>query len=175
MNLRVRNFLYFFLTVAAVIVTLWVLNWVPLLIEKETLRRYDSVDEVRSKLKRKDLHVPSYFPQTITWPPASILAQAMPYPAVVMVFNRADSREPSLVVVQAESADFPGNDYIRMKQIKEKVMYRVKGRSAMLEVGTCGGEDACSRLSWTEGRSRIELTMKAPPVDLVPIAESMLQ
>lgn len=175
MNTRVRGFLYFLLTVAAVLATLRVLTWVPLLIQKETLRPYDSVEEVRSKLNRKDLHVPSYFPQTITWPPATILAQAIPYFLVVIVFNQAGSGEPALVLVQMESDVFPDNGYIRVKQIREKVNYQLKGRSAVLEVGACGGDDMCSRLSWSEGRSKIELTMKAGPIDLVPIAESMVQ
>lgn len=175
MNARVRGFLYFFLTVAAVIVTLRILNWLPLVVQKETLRPYGSVEEVRSKLNRKDLRVPSYFPQSITWPPAAVLGQAIPYPAVVMVFNRTNSRDTALVVVQAESDGFPGSGYIHFSQVKEKVTYQLKGRRAVLEVGTCSREDTCSRLSWYEGRSRIELTMKAPPIDLVPIAESMLQ
>lgn len=175
MNARVRGFLYFFLTIAAVIVTLLILNWLPLIIEKDTLRLYASVDDVRSKLNRKDLHVPSYFPQSISWPPSTILAQSVPYPASVMVFNRAGSTEPALVVMQAESSDFPGNGYIELRQIREKVIYKLKGRNAVLEVGTCGSEEACSRLSWSEGRSSIVVTMKAAPFDLVPIAESMLQ
>ncbi len=175
MKSRVRGFLYFFLTVVAVVITLRILNWVPLVVQKETLRRYDSVDEVRSKLSRKDLRVPSYFPQTITWPPAVVLGQGIPYPAVVMVFNKENSKDAALVLVQAESEDFPGSGYIRFSHIKEKVIYQLKGRRAVLEVGNCSSEDTCSRLSWYEGRSRIELTMKAPPVDLLPIAESMLQ
>jgi hypothetical protein len=173
-NARVRSFLYFFLTVAAVVVTLGILNWLPLVVQKETLRPYGSVDEVRSKLNRRDLRVPSYFPQNIAWPPATVLGQAVPYPAVVMVFNRTGGTEHALVVAQAESDDFSGS-YIRLTQVKQKVAYPLKGRQALLEVGNCGSPDPCSRLSWREGRSRIELTMKASPVDLVPIAESMLQ
>lgn len=174
MRSRLRGILYFLATIAAVVVTLKLLSWLPLVLQKETLRAYNSVEEVRSKLNIRDLRVPTYFPQTITWPPAMILAQTKPYPAVVMVFNRAGKKEPALVVSQAASDAFPGNVFIPFGSIKERVDYRLKDRKAVLEVGACTGNEPCSRLAWTEDASRITLTMISPPFELIRIAESML-
>jgi hypothetical protein len=129
---------------------------------------------VRAKLNIKALYVPSYFPQSITWPPSEILAQARPYPAVLMVFNQAEKRDVALVVSQAATGAFPGNEFIRFVKITEKVPYHFKDREALLEVGACKNEEPCSRLSWTEGNYRITLTMKSPPFELIRIAESML-
>ncbi len=175
MRPRVHGLLYFLLAIAAVIVVLQILHWLPMVLQKDTLRKYGSIEEVRAKLNMKELYVPSYFPQSITWPPAEILAQAMPYPAVLMGFNRAGPQVAALIVSQAASDAFPGNVLIKFDRVTEKVPYLLQDRKALLEVGTCGSSDSCSRLAWTEGASRITLTMKSPPFELIRLAESMLR
>ncbi len=175
MRPRVHGLLYFLLAIAAVIIALQILHWLPMVLQKDTLRKYGSVEEVRTKLNIKELYVPSYFPQSITWPPTEILAQARPYPAVLMVFNRAGTQDATLIVSQAASDAFPGHILITFDRITENVPYLLKDRKAFLEVGTCKNADSCSRLTWTEGTSRITLTMKSPPFELIRIAESMLR
>lgn len=174
MRSKVYGFLYFLSAVAAVIVILMTLNWLPLALQKDTMRRYASLEEVRAKLHFKDIYVPSYFPQSITWPPSEILAQAKPYPAVLMAFHHAEKRDITLVIAQSASGSFPGNAFILFDKITETVPYHFKSREALLEVGTCKQHGPCSRLSWTESNYRITLTMKAPPFELISIAESML-
>jgi hypothetical protein len=170
---NVRGFLYFLLAVAAVIVTLVLLNRLPLALQKDTMRRYASVDEVRTKLNFKGIYVPSYFPQNITWPPSEILAQNRPYPAILMVFHYAGKREAALVISQTSAESFPGDAFITFDKITETVPFPFKSRQALLEVGTCK-EEPCSRISWHEGGYHIVLAMKSPPFELIKIAESML-
>jgi hypothetical protein len=171
----VRGFLFFLLTVAAVILFLMLLNWLPLTLQKDTMRRYASVDEARSKLNLKGIYVPSYFPQNITWPPSEILAQNRPYPAVLMVFHRADKKEEVALVISQTSAEFfPGDAFITFDKITEAVPFHFKSRQALLEVGTCNKGGPCSRISWSEGGYHIVLAMKSPPFELIRIAESML-
>lgn len=171
---RAYGFLYFLLTIIAVVIVLKTLNWLPLVLQKDTMRRYGSVEEVQAKLNIKDLYVPSYFPQSITWPPSEILAQAKPYPAVLMVFNKAGKSDVALVVSQATTGTIPGSEFIKFVRITETVPYNFKDRAALLEVGTCKNDEICSRLSWPESNYRITLTMKSPPFELIRIAESML-
>lgn len=174
MRARINAVLYFVLTVAAVLVTLRVLNWLPLVLQKETLRTYDSIEDVGAKLIMKELLVPSYFPESIAWPPERILAQSAPYPAVMMVFDRAGEQD-ALIISQAASDAFPGRLSMPSLQIVEKVPYDLQGRKALLEVGSCETQEPCSRISWTEGGSlHIVLSMKSPPFELIRIAESML-
>ena len=173
MRSRAHGFLYFLLTIAAVIIVLKTLNWLPLVLQQGTMRRYGSAEEVRAKLNIKDLYVPSYFPQSITWPPSEILAQTKPYPAVLMVFNQAGKRDVALVISQAASGAFSGNEFIKLIKITETVPYHFKDREALLEVGTCKNDEPCSRLSWTEGSYRLTAVMKSPPFELIRIAESM--
>jgi len=168
------GFFYFLLTVAAVIVTLLLLNWIPLALQKDTMRRYASVDEVRAKLNFKDIYVPHYFPQNITWPPYEVLAQNKPYSAVLMVFHRVDSQEVSLVISQTSERLLSTDSFISFDKITETVPFEFKSRQALLEVGTCKKGGACSRISWHEGGYYVTLAMKSPPFELVKIAESML-
>jgi hypothetical protein len=164
----------FLLTIVAIVIVLMALNWLPLVMQQDTMRKYDTVEDVRTKLNIKNLYVPSYFPQSISWPPSEILAQTKPFSAVLMVFNQAGKRDVALVVSQATSASFSGNAIIAFDQIKEAVPYQLKARSALLEVGTCKKDEPCSRLSWIENDFRITLTMKSQPFELIKIAESML-
>jgi len=168
------GFLYLLLTIAAVLIVLKTLNWLPTMFQKDMLRKFDSMDEVQSKLNIRDLLVPSYFPESIMWPPSEILAQAKPYPAVLMIFNDAKTRDVALVISEAASDAFSENSLLPFVQITRKVPFDLKNRKALLEVGTCKKDEPCSRLSWTENKYRIVLTMKSPPFELVRIAEGML-
>lgn len=170
-----RRFLYFVLTIAAIIITLKTLNWLPLVLQKGTLRTYSSIEAVRSKLNIRDLYVPLYFPQSITWPPSEIWAQTEPYVATLMVFNRAGTGDPALVLSQAASGRAALDTRIKILQIKETVPYRLKERTALLEVGVCERNEVCSRISWKEGNYAMTAAMKSPPFELIKIAESMVQ
>ena len=174
MRAKSYGFLYLLLTIAAVLIVLKTLNWLPTMFQKDMLRKFDSMDEVQSKLNIRDLLVPSYFPESIMWPPSEILAQAKPYPAVLMIFNDAKTRDVALVISEAASDAFSENSLLPFVQITRKVPFDLKNRKALLEVGTCKKDEPCSRLSWTENKYRIVLTMKSPPFELVRIAEGML-
>jgi hypothetical protein len=172
---RVYGFFYLLLAVAAVLIVLKTLNWLPTVLQKDMLRRFDSIEEVRAKLNIRDVYVPSYFPESIIWPPSEILAQAKPYPAVLIIFHAPKTRDAALVISQAASDGFAENSLIPFVQVTRTVPYDLKNRKALLEVGMCGNAETCSRLSWTENSYRIKLAMKAPPFELIRIAESMLR
>ena len=155
------------------IASLVLLNWLPQALQKDTMRRYAGVDEVRTKLNLKNIFVPSYFPSNITWPPSEVLAQTKPYPAVLMAFYRADSQEVLLVISQATETSFPSDSFISFDKITEAVPFHFKSRQALLEVGSCRSAGPCSRISWFESGYYIMLAMKSPPFELIRIAESV--
>ncbi len=175
MRARLKSFLYFLLAVTAVLVVLKTLNWLPQVVQKDTMRRYGSLDDVRTKLGIRDLAVPSYYPQSIAWPPSQILAQSKPYPAVIMICSRAGSGEDMIAITQAASDRFDPGNVIRLARVKERVPYRLKGRDAVLEVGTCASEEICSRIEWQQGEYRMTVAMKSSPFELIKIAESMIR
>jgi len=173
MRTNVQRLAYFVLTIVAIIIVLKTLNWLPMVLQEGILRPYASIEEVRSKLNIKDLYVPSYFPQSITWPPSKILAQTKPYVATLLVFNRPGKDGPALIISQAASERFSPDMLIKIVQVTERVPYQLNGRTALLEVGTCEKNEPCSRISWVEGIYTMTVTMKSQPFDLVQIAKSM--
>ena len=159
---------------AAVLGALAFLNWVPGALEPGLMKRYPTVDAATRALGITKIHVPAYFPDSLGWPPAEVLAQNRPYQAVVMSFARAGDGDTVLVISQAANPRFETDPAIRFSTISETVDLDLKGRKAQLEAGSCDDRSACSRIHWDQDGMRIVLTMKAPSVELIRIAESML-
>lgn len=173
-----KTFLRIFTFAAAVGILaggLKLINWVPLVAQKDLLRKYNDIQEVKTELGIRDVIIPSYFPQSLAWPPSVVLAQGKPYPAVVMEFGQMGTRETVLVISQALSDDFRADDKIRITQLKERVNYLLKGRDSVLEIGFCKKGEVCSRVSWKEGKVRIDVMAKSSPFEMLKVAESMLR
>lgn len=163
------------LAVGGLILLLKVLNWVPLALDKDIIRRYNSIEQVRETLEFEDIHIPKYFPQPLRWPPSEILAQGKPFSALMMEFRNVKNGQSTLIITQAGSAHFNPDDRIKIDDVKESVGYALKEREALLEVGLCGTDETCSKISWDEGAYKITVFLKAPPIELIKIAESMLR
>jgi len=162
----------------AVVILLGVLkffNWLPGALQEGALRRYASIEEVRSIQKDRKIHVPAYFPQSFKWPPSTILAQNRPFSAVVMEFDRLSSGEVGLIILQAESEDFLGQHKIRVLDIQSRSSCTLKGRDAMVESGLCGRDEVCSKITFKEDGSWIGILMEAPEYEAIILAESMVR
>ena len=175
MKKRLSGFLYFAVTVAILVALLKVTGWLPTALQEGLMRRYDSVEEVKAKLHVKDVYVPSYFPQSYRWPPSRILAQSRPFVAIVMEFRNVRTGETALVISQSAHKDFVPDKRISLIKVRERVDYPLRGRSSLLEVGTCKNDSPCSRISWREGIYRIAIEMESAPFELLKIADSMIQ
>jgi len=175
MNKTFSGALSFAIVIAIIVIALKVMNWVPLSLQQETVRRYGTIEEVRAALQAKDLSVPSYFPQQITWPPSLILAQGKPFFASVMEFRRANTGDIALVISQSEGGTLSVENPVEIIVVKEKVRYAMQGREAVLTVGTCRNDEPCSGIAWQEGRYTMTVLMKSTPFELTKIAESMLR
>lgn len=174
MKKQALHVLSFIVTVAVVVGVLTILNWAPGALEPGLMKRYPTVDAAASSLGIRKIYVPAYFPESLGWPPAEILAQGIPYQAVVMAFTHAGSGETVLVISQSASRRFAPDATIRFHTISESIPLELRGRQARLDAGLCEDQSACSRIEWDEGDGRIMLVMKAPSVELIKIAESML-
>ncbi len=172
---RTTGFLSFALAIGVLVALLAVMNWVPMAFQRDTIRRYRSIEEVRTALNIRDIYVPSYFPQHIVWPPSEILAQGRPFPAVVMEFKDAGSGKVVLVLSQSQDGPFPAGPAISLTSVKETVPFIMKGRKAVLVVGECAKNEPCSRITWKEGPYTVTALMKAAPFELTRITESMLR
>jgi hypothetical protein len=167
------GFLYFAVTIAILVALLRVADWLPTALQEGLMQKYDSIEEVKERLHLKNIYVPSYFPQSFRWPPSRILAQSRPFVAIVMEFKDMRTGEIALVISQAADRRFVPEKRIRMNQVREKVDYPLNGRAAVLEVGTCGNDSPCSRISWREGIYNMIIETETAPFDLLKIADSM--
>ena len=161
---------------AVVVAVLMTVNRLPLAIEEGLMREYASIEEVENVLGIRPVHVPSFFPENVAWPPLLVIAQSEPYEAVAIEFGSRDGGPaPLLVITQSVSEGFRPSGRLMMDTVSERSTYELKGRTAVLEAGTCAGERICSMLSWTEGPYHIRVQMQGGPFSLIRMAESMVK
>lgn len=167
----------FIFSVMVVILTalLQLLNWIPSAVQEGAFQRYATVEDLRNHLKSVPVYMPAYFPRSVQWPPSVIAAQARPYPAVVLEFVSGEPPlDTVLVITQTAVPHPPLLERLRLTAVRESVRYPFKGRTALLEVGSCRKDDLCSRMTWTEGNTGLALVMRSSPAELAKIAESMI-
>ncbi len=174
MKRMLGGFLAFIAIVSMLVLALTILNRIPLAFQKDTLRRYDNLDEVRTTLNMNDVAVPTYFPQDVSWPPSEIIAQGKPFPAVFMKFAQTGTGNIAMVIVQAEGY-FDAGKPIEIVSVTESVEYHLKGKKAVLTVGIGKKGEPCSRITWQEGKRFLSVTMRSTPFELTKIAESMIR
>lgn len=174
MKNKLLNFFYLALSIIILVLILKIVNYIPIFLQKETMRRYNSIEEVKSSLNLKEILIPSYFPNNLLWPPSEIFAQKKPFIAVIMEFSHATNRDIALIISQSYSVSFVPGEKIRIAQVREKVSYPLKGRNLLLEAGICNNEEPCSRITWEEGKHRIIVTARFSAPELIKIVESML-
>ena len=171
----VLRYFAFAVSIALLLVVLKAVNWVPGVVEEGLLKPYASLDEVKQKLHVREVYVPSYFPQRLRWPPARILAQSKPHVAVAMEFVDREKGDVALMISQSTSADLVPDRKLEIREIRQTLPYRLQGRDAVLQVGTCNDGDTCSRISWGEGTYRMLVAMRSVPSDLLLIVHSMIE
>jgi len=175
---RAIGFLAFGAGVAILVIALKAVNGIPLIADKELLRRYGDFEEMRTSLGIREGLVPSYFPEDFRWPPTGILAQGKPYPAVIMEFERSKEgkeRGVGMMIYQSVEDNFTPGGPMAISRVRERATYSLKGRSAALDVGFCGNGDPCSRISWREKNVRITVLARLTPFEVMKVAESMLR
>ncbi len=170
---KAMKYLYFAVMVVIVIAGLKFLSWVPGVFQEDTIRKYESIESVSERLGIKDIYTPSYFPQSIKWPPSEIIAQKNPFAAIIMGFENKDNGERILVIYQSSSDKFIPEEGIGFDDIKESADLDLDGKMAKMEAGSCRDGKACSSISWNEGEYNIKIMMKSGPLELLKIAKSM--
>ena len=138
-------------------------------------RKFATVEDARRSIGASELLVPSYFPEGISWPPSLIVAQQRPFRAAVMEFANPESKQTMLVI---EQSDFEATDNglvrIALENIVERTTYSLKGTSAVLQVGSCGGHAPCSRIMWRQDGTNHTVLLLSSPFELIKIADSMV-
>ena len=171
-----RGLLLMCLAATGVVALLAILNWLPSLAQKDFARRYDSIDEAIRSAGMTAVLIPTYFPEGISWPPSLIVGQNKPYHALVMEFRETTSGRQSLIIIQSSSPD-AGKQFqrTRISDIREETEYRLKGRPAILRIGSCDSGIACSDLAWQDGDIYHSVLFMSSPFELIKVTESMIR
>jgi hypothetical protein len=172
-KMRSRRYLFFAIIVFVTVVVLSLLNWVPSAIQKEGIRKYKNIEDVKSTLKIKKIFLPSYFPHYLIWPPSEIFAAGKPYRIVLMHFTNYEKTDIVLSIRQTERADAaPLPSRIEPVTIKKRDWVALKGRMGLLSVALCAGGEPCNSISWEEDGYNVEIVAKDSVDELLKIARS---
>jgi hypothetical protein len=173
--MRLKRLLLFMAVMAAVIMTLKLLNWVPVSMRGEGLNRYSTVDDARTTLKLKKIYLPVYFPQYLKWPPREIYAQKKPFAMVLMHFSGRDSDDIVLSIRESESGHLEFlKSRIEPEEVTGEEKITLKGRPAVLVHGICPGKEPCNSVTWRDGGYDFTVIMKDSSKELLRVSESML-
>jgi len=172
-----RKTALFAATVLFVAGLLSLLNWVPLIMQKQKLKSFSSPDVAAKELHVRKIYLPSYLPEhlNLAWPPAEIYGQNTPFSAVAIYLVFKQSREIGLSLHQTD-ANAPYQLEPRLKVRTEKSVRQIvlKGRKATLLMAICDNDTPCSQLSWDENGTIITVIGKFSAQDVIKIASSMI-
>ena len=169
-----------FLMVMVIVLALVIANWIPGTFTSGLMSEFSDIKVAQNTLRLKYLYVPTYFPESVSWPPSKVFAQTRPYEAVVLEFKGSEAGEPLLLISQSATRHFNLSALsalsakLQMGEVLERSTYEFKGRSGALSAGLCADGGRCSMLSWQEGDVHLDLLMSGGPFELISIAESMV-
>ncbi len=167
----------FVVTILLVTAILTVLNWLPSLVQKRTMKRFNSIDIARKELGLHRLFLPTYIPEDLhlVWPPEEIYAQEVPFSAFIMHLRYRDSRDIGLVIQQTDAnAPYQIEPLIKIKTKTEGSQIFIKDRKALLVPAICDENTPCNEVSWNEDGTIITLICKCSAQEIVKIASSTL-
>lgn len=167
----------FTVTMLFVTVLLSLLNWIPMIIQKQKLKSFSSPDEAAKKLHIRKIYLPSYLPEhlNLAWPPSEVYGQDTPFSAVVMHLSFKQMREIGLALHQSDAnASYRIEPRIKVRHGQTSRQILLKGRRAVLVPAVCDDNIPCNELSWNEHGIIITLVGKFSAQDIIKIASSMI-
>jgi len=172
-----RKVALFAATILFVTVLLSLLNWIPLIIQKQKLKSFSSPDAAAKELHVRKIYLPSYLPEhlNLAWPPSEVYGQDTPFSAVIMHLSFKQRPEIGLALHQSDanaSYQIEPRIKIRLGQTSRQVL--LKGRRATLVPSFCDDTIPCNQLSWDEHGIIITLIGKFSAQDVIKIASSMI-
>jgi hypothetical protein len=171
---KIFSFVSFAFTVIILVLVLKLVNWLPLSFEKGEMRKYKTVDDIRTELRLSQIYTPTYFPENIKWPPSEIFAQRRPFVMIMMHFTHSDTRNLALSIYQVDAdAHFDPSKDREILYVKKEIPVLIKNTEGSLVMAVCRPKDICNRLSWEAGPYRVTLISDYKPERLIKIAESM--
>lgn len=136
-------------------------------------RVYRTLEAAESVLGAR-LLIPSYYPDTLSWPPSRIEVAPGPPPVTAIHVTRRDRDREVLVVCQSTGvpADPPGW-LLPPLEVLQEVEVEVGTRKGRLVRRLTPGGLVVHDLSWTQGERRFTLRYEGAVEDLLRMAHSL--
>ena len=133
---------------------------------------FDSVEAVERRLRER-LWLPSYFPDSLRWPPAEIRVHAGPLPSVALTFAGSE-RDARLVVFQSFGAfGTPPPQLLPAGRVLQTVTVPLHGAPAALSRVLDRDGRVWHELGWSTGDRRVVLRSRGPVDELLRMGESV--
>ncbi len=170
-----RGLLWMILATAGVVGLLVTANRLPFFMQEDFPRQFASLDEAKHVIGLDNALIPAYFPERISWPPSFIFGQKRPDKVLVMEFKDTLSGTPTLIIIQSSTTrSLTQYQRIRLAVVKQETEYGLKGKKALLQIGTCDNTLPCSQITWQDGGERCTVLLMSSPFEVIKIAESMI-
>lgn len=144
-----------------------------LLGEPRGVKRYRTLEEVERKLGER-LLLPSYFPDTLRWPPAAIRLVSGPPPSVTLAFVGREGDEERLILSQAFGRAGPlSPQLLPPGLVLQTTTVSVGGTEG--ELTRIRGEDGViwHEVGWQREGRQVALRFRGPVEELLKMARSM--
>jgi hypothetical protein len=171
----IKKLVLFGVMIVVTVIILKIFNWIPVSLQKDGIRRYTNLEDVKNSFSIGRLYLPSYFPQYLKWPPEELYGQKKPYVMVLTQFVDRETGSVALSIRQTESGH-PETLKSRIEpyKVNKQAMSSIKGRQAQVFLGRCRGGERCNSVRWQGEGFNFEVVASDSEKELLKIAESML-
>jgi hypothetical protein len=169
-----QGLFWMILATGGVLAFLVMANQLPSFVQKDFPRQFASLDEAKHSIGLDTVLVPAYFPEGISWPPSFIFAQKRPYKVLVMEFKDTLGATTLIVVQSSMPGSVTQFQRIRLTVVKQETEYGLKGKNALLQIGTCDNTMPCSQIAWQDKGDSCTVLLMSSPFEVIKIAESMI-
>lgn len=161
-------------TLAAAAIALAALDAVPGAIQGRPrgTRRFASLAEAAPRLPRGIL-LPAYFPDSLAWPAARILARTRRPEALALQFDLRDNGRPALLLCQTWSSEPCPATLLTPLDVFHTVETRVGLRPARLNAGRLGAGETWEELTLSWDHRSLTVRWRGRTLDLLRIAGSL--
>lgn len=137
------------------------------------VRMYSSVSDAEAAIGAR-LWLPSFYPDSLAWPPARVAAWPGPPTTVALQVNgRTSDRERLLIVQSVGGAVDPPAQLLPPAELLNRSEMAVGGRPAVVTRVMAPGGEVVHDVRWDHGDRRIVLRYHGPVEELLLIAESL--
>jgi hypothetical protein len=140
--------------------------------EDRHVRRYPTVEAAERRLATHVL-LPTYFPQTLRWPPSSIRVDPLPPATVALAFDGADGR-PAMVLYQSPRAGSRLSPRLRPPDAPlQQLPVTVGAEGGTLSRVVIEDGSIWNEVTWRAGDTLLALRGRGTVDELVAIAKSV--